>query len=100
MNYFPEFEAKMRGAGLSAAAINAFRHSYDTLVAGHTGMIPESSIQPVMDLPRMRSADFQSAVSQNSILQDARQANASGKVERSADCKSAIRQIENLRYED
>jgi UDP-N-acetylglucosamine pyrophosphorylase len=55
MNHFPEFEAKMRAAGLSAAAIDAFRHSYDMLVAGHTGMIPESSIRPVTDLPHLRS---------------------------------------------
>ena len=53
MNHFPEFEAKMRTAGLSDAAIDAFRHSYDMLVAGHTGMIPESSIRPVTDLPHL-----------------------------------------------
>jgi len=43
----------MRGAGLSDAAIRAFAHSYNTLVAGHTGMIPEISIEPITDLPRL-----------------------------------------------
>ncbi len=46
----------MRAAGLSDAAIDAFRHSYNTLMAGHTGMIPEDSIEPVSDLPRLSVA--------------------------------------------
>jgi len=52
-NHFPEFAAKMRKAGSSDAAIRAFQHSYDSLVAGQTGMIPENNIQPVADLPRL-----------------------------------------------
>jgi len=55
-NHFPEFAAKMRAAQLSEAAIRAFQYSYDTLVAGHTGLIPESEIQPVEDLPRLEDA--------------------------------------------
>jgi UDP-N-acetylglucosamine pyrophosphorylase len=97
-NHFSEFESKIRAAGLSAAAIDAFRHSYDTLLAGHTGMIPESSIQPVSDLPRLRSADFQSAVSQNSILRGVGSSGGSRNAEPSADWKSAIQQIGNPRY--
>jgi UDP-N-acetylglucosamine pyrophosphorylase len=54
-DHFAEFERKMRGAGLSEAAIRAFRHNYDGLVAGQTGMYPESSIQPVADLPRFET---------------------------------------------
>jgi UDP-N-acetylglucosamine pyrophosphorylase len=50
--YFPEFAAKMRAAGSSDAAIQAFRHNYLALVAGQTGLIPESNIRPVSDLPR------------------------------------------------
>ena len=50
-NAFPEFEAKMRAAGSSDAAIKAFRYSYESLVAGDTGLIPENSIQPVESLP-------------------------------------------------
>jgi hypothetical protein len=68
-NHFPDFEAKMRAAGLSAAAIDAFRHSYDTLLAGHSGMIPESSIQPVTDLPRLRSGRGEREAVKNSKLQ-------------------------------
>ena len=49
---FLEYANKMRKAGLSEAAIRAFKHSYDNLVAGQTGMIPEISIQPVTQLPR------------------------------------------------
>jgi len=51
-NHFAEFENKMRAAGLSAACIAAFRHSYAALVAGETGQIAEASIQPVTTLPR------------------------------------------------
>src|SRR5207237_8214970 len=49
---FSEFAAKMHQAGLSEAAIQAFKHSYQNLVAGQTGMIPENSIEPVTELPR------------------------------------------------
>src|SRR5579862_852258 len=54
-NHFDEFASKMREAGLSEAAIQAFNHSYNTLVSGHTGMIPEITIEPVGDLPRVSS---------------------------------------------
>jgi len=52
---FDEFAAKMRRAGLSDAAIRAFKHSYENLAAGNTGLIPERGIQPVTDLPRVES---------------------------------------------
>ena len=50
---FLEFEERMRNAGLSDAAIAAFRQNYAALVEGETGQIPESSIQPVLSLPRL-----------------------------------------------
>lgn len=50
--FFGEFEAKMRAAGYNDAAIRAFRHSYENLAAGKTGLIPEADIQPVTTLPR------------------------------------------------
>ncbi len=34
---FDEFAAKMRAGGYSAAAIRAFQHGYEKLVAGETG---------------------------------------------------------------
>jgi UDP-N-acetylglucosamine pyrophosphorylase len=51
--FFSEFATKMRGAGMSDAAIRAFEHSYGNLVSGQKGLIPESSIQPVPELPRL-----------------------------------------------
>jgi hypothetical protein len=44
------------------------------------------------------TTDFQSAVSQNSILQSSDKFGAPARVQRPADYKSAIQQIGNLRY--
>ena len=52
-NHFAEFADKMRKAGSSDAAIRAFQHSYNSLITGHTGMISESTIQPIAELPRL-----------------------------------------------
>jgi hypothetical protein len=52
-----------------------------------------------MDGLQGRSADFQSAVSQNCILRSVRKVDTSVSVQSPADYKSAIRQIENLRYQ-
>jgi UDP-N-acetylglucosamine pyrophosphorylase len=54
---FSPFETRMRRAGLSDACIAAFRHSYAALVAGQTGQIPESTIQPVLTLPHYAELD-------------------------------------------
>ena len=43
----------MQARGLPSVAIRAFEHSYERLVAGGDGMIPEDSIQPIDTLPRM-----------------------------------------------
>ena len=43
----------MRQAKISDAAIRAFRNSYENLIAGKTGLIPEATIQPVEQLPRL-----------------------------------------------
>jgi UDP-N-acetylglucosamine pyrophosphorylase len=51
---FAEFEAKMRRTGMGDAPIRAFRHSFETLASGKTGLLPESSIQPVASLPRFQ----------------------------------------------
>ncbi|MEA2443446.1 MAG: UTP--glucose-phosphate uridylyltransferase [Thermoleophilales bacterium] len=42
---------KMRGAGLPDIAIDNFKHYYELLQAGESGMMPESEIEPVADLP-------------------------------------------------
>ena len=41
---------KMRDAGVDEVAIETFAHYYRLLEHGETGMIPESSIEPV-DIP-------------------------------------------------
>jgi len=68
MNYFPEFERKMRDAGLSEAAIHAFRHGYNTLMAGHTGMIPEATIEPVTSLLHLEDASKNRGLATSSLL--------------------------------
>ena len=43
---------KMRAEGLPDVAIDNFAHYYEQLERGETGMLPESEIEPVDDLPR------------------------------------------------
>ncbi|MGH2946861.1 MAG: UTP--glucose-1-phosphate uridylyltransferase [Solirubrobacteraceae bacterium] len=46
---------KMRSEGLPEPAIDTFRHYYEQLASGETGMLPESSIQPVEELDDLDS---------------------------------------------
>ena len=48
---FAPFRERMQAAGLSDAAIRAFRGSYTALLAGETGMIAEADIAAANDLP-------------------------------------------------
>ena len=48
------FEGKMKAAGLSEAAIGAFRLNYEQLVAGVTGLVIESSVCNPHNVRRMR----------------------------------------------
>src|SRR5687768_14318078 len=41
----------MAAAGVHETAIATFRHYYEQLEAGETGMVPEDSIEPVESLP-------------------------------------------------
>src|ERR687896_927023 len=41
---------KMEREGLPDAAIDTFRHYYEQLASGETGMLPESDIEPVEDV--------------------------------------------------
>jgi UDP-N-acetylglucosamine pyrophosphorylase len=68
--FFGEFEAKMRAAGVRETAIRAFRHSYQSLLAGDTGMIPEESIQVVSELPRLQQVTTERAT-QSNLLSEA-----------------------------
>jgi UTP--glucose-1-phosphate uridylyltransferase len=44
---------KMEREGLPTAAINTFRHYYEQLAEGETGMLPESEIEPVGDVQQL-----------------------------------------------
>jgi UTP--glucose-1-phosphate uridylyltransferase len=44
---------KMEREGIPRAAIDTFRHYYEQLAAGETGMLPESEIQPVEDVQEL-----------------------------------------------
>lgn len=46
MSSFDAIESKMRGVGLSDAAIGAFRHSVNVLESKQSMMIPEADIEP------------------------------------------------------
>lgn len=50
---FGLFAQKMRIAGVHASAIRAFQHSYETLASGDSGQMPESMLEPVLELPRL-----------------------------------------------
>jgi UTP--glucose-1-phosphate uridylyltransferase len=48
---------KMREEGVAEEARRAFEHYYRQLEAGETGLMPEDSIAPVSDLPRLDSLE-------------------------------------------
>src|SRR6187200_1711639 len=47
---------KMADAGVDPVAIDVFEHYYRMVESGETGMVPESSIEPV-DIPALADAD-------------------------------------------
>ena len=49
---FAPFAALMQAEGLPDVVIRTFAHYHAQLVAGETGLIPESAIEPVDDVPR------------------------------------------------
>ena len=49
---FEPIRTKMVAAGCAPSAISAFSSTFDSLVAGSTGCIPESTISPAPDLLR------------------------------------------------
>jgi len=50
---FSVFEQKMRAAGMKDAPIRAFHHSYASLRAGDSGLIPENTIETIGELPEL-----------------------------------------------
>ena len=50
-DHFRPFETRMQAEGLPDIAIRTFRHYYRQLIAGESGLIPESRLGPVPELP-------------------------------------------------
>lgn len=47
--------AKLETKGASEAAITAFKKNYEAMTGGDSGLIPESEIEPVQELPDLQS---------------------------------------------
>lgn len=65
---FAPFEEKMRKEGLSEAAIDAFRHNYEQLVAGVTGLVAEDEIEAISELPALEDIDASKDVDLKKLL--------------------------------
>ena len=52
----------MRAVGVTPSAIAYFRHNYETLVGGGTGLIPESTLEPIPSVPRFEDIAGSTAV--------------------------------------
>jgi UTP--glucose-1-phosphate uridylyltransferase len=61
---------KMVAAGVHPLAIEVFAHHYRQLERGETGMIPESTIEP-LDMPALADADVDEAASVRALRQTA-----------------------------
>eukprot|EP00934_Nitzschia_sp_Nitz4_P008637 Nitzschia sp. Nitz4//scaffold7_size249615//100468//103967//NITZ4_001168-RA/size249615-augustus-gene-0.30-mRNA-1//-1//CDS//3329558415//8627//frame0 len=51
MPSFAPVKAKMEAEGIAPSAIAAFESTFNSLISGNTGLIPESTISPAPDLP-------------------------------------------------
>jgi UTP--glucose-1-phosphate uridylyltransferase len=58
---------KMRTEGVADAAINAFEHYYRQLEEGETGLVPEDSIEPVSELPRLEDLPHDEAAEDEAL---------------------------------
>src|SRR3954447_24556491 len=61
---------KMTAAGVHPLAIEVFAHHYRQLERGETGMIPESTIEP-LDMPALADADVDEAEGVRALRQTA-----------------------------
>ena len=59
---FAPFAKRMQSDRQPKVFIDTFEHYYEQLVAGETGMIPESSIQPVKSLPDVEAFPVKQAL--------------------------------------
>lgn len=62
MASFTAFSTKMKGEGLSDAAIAAFNHAYNELASGTSGCIPESTLGKITAVPDLESIKAKIAV--------------------------------------
>ena len=65
---FQPFAERMQGEGLPEIAIKTFEHYYNKLVAGQTGFIAETDIEPVESLPDAETFPAELAELGRSIL--------------------------------
>lgn len=54
-------QEKMQRAGVDPVAIEVFSHYYRQLEEGATGLIPESSIEPLLDVPQLADVEISDA---------------------------------------
>ena len=57
MSHFDAFEIKMQASGMGDAPVAVFKRNYEALLRNDTGMIPEDSIEPSGDFPKMEGLD-------------------------------------------
>jgi UTP--glucose-1-phosphate uridylyltransferase len=55
-------ERKMRAAGLSDVAIQAFLFQYQKLLGNDTGLIPEAAIEPIDQLPKLDERELPESI--------------------------------------
>ncbi|WP_129336418.1 UTP--glucose-1-phosphate uridylyltransferase [Cellulomonas endophytica] len=62
---------KMRAAGVAPTAIEVFSHYYRELEAGATGLIRESTIEPLLDPPRLADVQVDEAAAHEALARTA-----------------------------
>ncbi|GAX13287.1 phosphoglucomutase [Fistulifera solaris] len=66
MASFAPTKAKMEAEGISPSAISAFESTFNSLVSGNTGLIPEDTISPAPDLDN--AEDFSKSITVDPAL--------------------------------
>jgi UDP-N-acetylglucosamine pyrophosphorylase len=65
---FTPFREKMEGAEVNPAAIRAFERAFAGLTSGESGWMPEATLRPVLDLPRLEEFESEDDGSDDSGL--------------------------------
>lgn len=66
-NRFKPFEARMQAAGLHPIVIESFRHGYNQLVKGKSGLISRLEIDPIDEIPDAETLDDYSKVGRTAM---------------------------------